>query len=97
MLYVGNAFSLQMLSGDGCFQVETIPKTQFDDMKMDAHSIMGHPDMAKVHGLPFNRESIKLNKGDKLLVAQITSGRLPEGATVMPEDVTIEYKLVTIL
>lgn len=94
-LYVSNAFSLQMID-EGTITIENISKQTFDVMKEFAYSIMGHPDMAQVHNLPFNRESITLEVGDQLLVAQITSGRLPEGATVMPDDVTIGYKLVTI-
>lgn len=94
-LYVSNAFSLQMI-GDGVVEVDTLSRETFDLMKEFAYSVMGHPDMAEIHGVPFNRESIKLETGDQLLVAQITGGRLPEGATVIPEDVVIEYKLVTI-
>ena len=94
--YVSNAFSLQMID-DGIITIKTISMDQFNTMKLDAYSVMGHPDMAKLYELPFNRESIKLRQGDELLVAQITSGRLPVGITVMPDDVMIEFKLVTVI
>lgn len=94
-LYVSNAFSLQMV-GEGIFHVDNITKSTFNLRKDFAYSIMGHEDMANLHNVPFNRESIKLKTGDQLLVAQITSGRLPEGTSVLPEDVKISYKLVTI-
>lgn len=95
-LYVSNAFSFQMIDGSYVMKVEVIKKEIFDAMKEYAYSVMGHEDMANVHNLPYNRESIKLHKADQLLVAQIVGGRLPEGATVMPDDVEIEYKLATI-
>ena len=96
MKYVGNAFSLQMIT-DGDFRVTTISKKEFDREKKDAHSIMGHPDMAYIHGCSYNRESIKMELGDILYVAQITSGRLPEGCKYLPPDVKIGYKKVELL
>ena len=96
MKFVGNAFSLQMVD-DGDFRVTTISKKTFDKVKDDCKSIMGHPDMAYVHGCTYNRETIKMVKGDILYVAQIISGRLPEGIKYLPEGVKIGYKKVEIL
>ncbi len=96
MEYVGNAFSLQMVT-DGDIRISTISKKTFDKVKGDCHSIMGHPDMAYVHGCSYNRESIKMFKGDILYVAQISSGRLPEGTKYLPPNVSIEYKKVEVL
>lgn len=96
MKYVGNAFSLQMVD-DGYFKVTTITKKEFDKEKKDAKSIMGHPDMAYVHGCSYNRETIKMSVGDVLIVAQVISGRLPEGIKYLPPDVKIGYKKVEIV
>ena len=90
MKYVSNAFSLQMVT-EGKIIIREITKEQFNNLKKDAYSIMGHEDMAKLHDVPFNRETITLKDGDVLLVAQITGGRLPEGATVVPDGVEIKY------
>lgn len=89
-VYVSNAFSLQMVT-EGKISIREITKSQFNKMKGDAYSIMGHEDMANLHDLPFNRESIQLKDGDIVLIAQITGGRLPEGATKLPEGVNIKY------
>ena len=41
--------------------------------------------------VPVNRKSIKLGSGDILLVGQYVGPRLPEGATELPENATIEW------
>lgn len=96
MNYVGNAFSLQMVN-DGDIRISTISKKTFDKVKGDCKSVMGHPDMAYIHGCTYNRESIKMFPGDIIYVAQVSSGRLPEGVKYLPENVKIEYKKVEVL
>lgn len=60
-------------------------------------SCVGHPDMAKLISadlkmdIPFNRETVCLEDGDVLFVAQYTGPRLPEGATSLPEGAKIRY------
>jgi hypothetical protein len=41
-----------------------------------------------------NRESITLTDGDILLVGQYVGPRLPEGATTLPENSRIDWKIV---
>lgn len=94
--YVSNAFSLQMLNGDCNLQVKEISQSDFDSIKDDAVSIVGHKDTANVLGVEFNRESIALNKGDVLYVAQLQGGRLPEGATTLPDGVKFKFLKVAI-
>jgi hypothetical protein len=59
-------------------------------------SIIGHQDLANILGVPMNRESIKLDSGDTLIVAQVMGGRLPEGSTTLPEGVKIQFLKVTV-
>ena len=65
-------------------------------------SVIGHQDTANVVsailGIPvdMNRMSVKLESGDILYVAQVTGGRLPEGATTIPEGMEIKFLKVTI-
>lgn len=92
MRYLGNAFSLQMLSNFDCSirvqEVETLPDGLL--------SVVGHQDTANVLGVPFNRQSIKLAEGDVLYVAQLVGGRLPEGATTLPEGFTFKFLKVEV-
>ena len=98
--YLGNAFSLQMLSKfPSTLTVEEVSK---EDIPSDVYSVIGHPDTANVltnelgFEVKFNREAIKLAPGDILYVAQLMGGRLPEGATTLPEGFTFKYFKVTI-
>lgn len=108
-LYLGNAFSLQMLdlSKVNNIAVEPISKHEvkrlINKYKNNFKSIVGHQDTANVLTdmlgieVSYNRESVKLNMQDMLIVAQVTGGRLPEGATTLPEGVNIVFSLVYLL
>lgn len=104
--YLGNAFSLQMLSlgGESLVSIKTLTKEEFKkELSGGFISAIGHVDTAKVLtdelGLDIeqNRISISLEKGDVLLVAQLVGGRLPEGATTLPEGFTFKYLKVELL
>ena len=98
--YLGNAFSLQMLP--------TLPATvrveevEAGDIPADVTSVVGHPDTAAVLSgmlgfeVPYNRVSIQLQPGDILYVAQVVGGRLPEGATTLPENFSMKFLRVTV-
>lgn len=43
-----------------------------------------------------NRSSQRLTYGDVVYVAQFVGGRLPEGATTLPEGVSLQFFRVTI-
>lgn len=60
-------------------------------------SAVGHPDTAAVLGVQPNRINVSLNKGDVAYVAQLVGGRLPEGATTLPEGFKFKYFKVTVL
>ena len=97
--YLGNAFSLQMVGEDVIVTVRTIAP---DEVPMDAISVIGHPDTAAVvsgalgRKVPYNRASIQLEPGDVLYVAQLQGGRLPEGATTLPEGFSIGWREVVV-
>lgn len=94
---VCNAFSLQMVRPEDWARI----KIESIDM-LDAHvienaeSAVGHADTAAVLGVKMNRTSIMLEDGDTLLVAQLMGGRLPEGATVLPDGFRIQWAKVTL-
>jgi len=60
-------------------------------------SAIGHADTAKIVSgllgieLPANRISIKMTGMEKVIVAQYSGCRLPEGATILPEGAKIEF------
>lgn len=96
MNYLGNAFSLQMLemvSGAMLRVYEVAP----EKIPTDAVSCIGHADTAAVvsailgREVPMNRNSITLGRENVLYVAQVIGGRLPEGATTVPEGVCIKF------
>lgn len=104
MKYIGNAFSINMIPEDGVLSVKTITKNQFIRAGTHAKSIMGHPEIAKIFGLPLNRESITLKKGDMLYVVmpenrQKINQVVPSGATYnfVPESEGYTYKVVQVL
>ena len=94
MVYIGNAFSLNMVSRSLLQAVRFQPIGEPDtwpDLWVFAHSIVGHPDTARLLGVECNRQSVLLNREDELLVAQYIGPRLPEGATELPEGARIEW------
>lgn len=62
------------------------------------HCCIGHADTAAIvgrlvgrPGLKANRESVTLEPGDVVYIAQLMGGRLPEGATTLPEGFEIVW------
>lgn len=95
MKYIGNAFSLQMISTfPTSINIEECSKEEA--LSSDNLSVVGHPDTARVLGVKFNRISMQLKKGDVLYVAQVVGGRLPEGCTTLPEGFKLKFLKVTI-
>lgn len=96
-VYIANAFSLQMLdlSKNWKIFVEQVEKKEWDNAIKKGKSIVGHKDTASVFGVEFNRESVQISSGDIVYVGQIIGGRLPEGATSLPESLQVKYVKVT--
>lgn len=107
MKYICNAFSLQMLQGVGLANL-TIRRILSPRIilvmglrKGVVKACIGHADTAAVIGsylgveIPVNRESITLESGDVLYVAQLQGGRLPEGTKTLPEGFKFVWYAVT--
>lgn len=93
MEYIGNAFSLNMVTPSGVATWEPCARR---DVPKDAKSVIGHADLAAVLKLPANRETVTLVPGDVLYVAQYKGDRLAEGATLLPPGATVEWLKVTV-
>ena len=99
-VYVGNAFSLQMIEDRCVLEVGTVQGdfiSKYLKVK-DFISIFGHEDIARIAELSvdmigqfsINRVSVLLRPGDELIVAQV-------GATVVPNDSKFSWKRVSVL
>lgn len=104
MIFVSNAFSLQMLPDGLQIRVTSLRKEEVARQLQDGGwaSIVGHADTAAVIGeqlgknVPHNRANVSLQDGDVLYVAQLTGGRLPEGATTLPEGFRLSWRRVDV-
>ena len=100
MLYLLNAFSLNMLSADADLSVRQISLDDARKLSSGAVSAVGHADTAAVFAdvlgtpVPCNRVSVTLEDGDVALVGQYSGPRLPEGATSLPEGAAIKWMVV---
>ena len=99
--YLVNAFSIQMLSGPATtVRFEEIDAT---DIPSDVTSAIGHADTAAVLSdllgfpVPMNRMNVTLDENTELYVAQLVGGRLPEGATTLPEGFRFKFYRVTLV
>jgi hypothetical protein len=92
MTHVTNAFSLQMLAETPA----TIDIEEVAELPEGLESAIGHADTARVLGLPHNRVNVVLYPGDILYVAQLQGGRLPEGATTLPEGFSFKFLRVNV-
>ncbi len=105
MIYVSNAFSLNMLAVKNCqLSVKGVNPRQVAQL-LDGEvwvSVVGHEPTAKLLSantgvdIRFNRVTAKLEKGDTLFVGQYIGPRLEEGATTLPEGATIEWCVVNL-
>ena len=103
MVYLSNAFSLQMLDTSKTTTVSIKP-IDIDAVKNAGFiSAIGHEDTAMVltdmlgKNVQCNRVSISLKPTDTLIVAQVIGGRLPAGATTLPDGFKLQFLKVTIL
>lgn len=100
MTFLGNAFSLQMVDFPSTISAMEVNPAE---IPADAVSCIGHHDTAAVvsniigRDIPANRMNVHLSEGDVIYVAQLTGGRLPEGATTLPENFSIKFIRVSIV
>jgi hypothetical protein len=87
--YIGNAFSLGMVPRHLLAFVRLSACARPDTAGLT--SCVGHADTAAVLGVPMARISVTLQPGDVLYVAQLRGGRLPEGATTLPEGFGFDW------
>ncbi len=98
--YLVNAFSIQMLSEPATVRFDEIDAT---DVPSDVTSAIGHADTAAVLSevlgfpVPMNRASVILDENTELYVAQLVGGRLPEGATTLPQGYSFKFYKVTVV
>lgn len=108
MLYLANAFSINMLDwSDG-----NPKKVLFDPMTEEEvkeilqeykfESYVGHEDTARILSnlleveIPFNRGNLTITPDDWLIVAQYIGPRLEAGATTLPEGAEIKFYMVRV-
>lgn len=95
MIYVSNAFSLNMLNESQDLQFKRLE--QPPTLPEGYSSAVGHADTAAVFSSVLNRHieanrcTVTLSKGDTLIVGQYSGPRLEEGATTLPEGSTIVW------
>jgi len=92
-LYVGNAFSVSMLSGDTIVEFKRISLEKARELVRNREfiSFVGHPStaevMTKLLGVEVsaNRVPVELDLGDEVLVMSLNQ-RLPEGKVLNREE-----------
>ena len=107
-IVIANAFSINMLSLEvGVTDLQVCPASP-DVIRQEVEeaggfsSIVGHADTAAVFSsllgldVAHNRAAFKFDESSVLFVGELSGGRLPEGATTMPEGVKISWVMVTI-
>ena len=102
---VFNAFSIQMISSmeEASVSFKKISIGQAKSLLADGvESYIGHAETAQVVSamlgleVPAQRRFGTLAPGETAIVAQVIGGRLPEGATTLPEGFSIQFFQVTV-
>lgn len=109
-IYLGNAFSLQMVSAildSGAVITPEISEVDSEIVSKVLHnnefiSCVGHIDTAKVMGnilgveVRPQRINVSLDAGDVLYVCQVVGGRLLEGVTELPKGISLKWYSVEV-
>jgi hypothetical protein len=90
MKYLSNGFSLGMLKEHAKIDIQEFPSKPEGEL-VGAVSIVGHQTTADLLGVEFNRQTVKLDVGDELYVAQYDGARLPEGARELPDGAKFRW------
>jgi len=101
--FIGNAFSLAMLESDSILKVsEADISTVTKLLQQGFQSCIGHQATSQILtdllniNVPTNRVSIKLKKGDTLVVFQLLT-RLEEGKVLTKEEIqALPYKFFVV-
>lgn len=100
--YICNAFALSMVPDGATVRTRPVNLPGIAHKIGNPVSVVGHADTARVFeqllGIPVahNRMTISIGPTDNLYVGQLVGGRLPEGATELPDGFQIKWVLVTI-
>ncbi len=100
--YISNAFALSMVPDGATIRTQTVDLPSIAHKLGNPISVVGHKDTARVFSnllgieVAYNRVSISITPKDTLYVGQLTGGRLPEGATTIPEGFQIKWICVHI-
>ena len=100
--YISNSFALSMIPDGAIIRTKVVNLPLIARKLSNPRSVVGHADTARVFssllGIPIahNRETISLTPTDRLYVGQLIGGRLPEGATTLPEGFQIKWICVSI-
>jgi hypothetical protein len=100
--FISNAFALSMIPDSATIRTRVVNLPAIAHKLANPVSIVGHADTAALFesmlGIPIahNRATVTLTTKDQLYVGQMTGGRLPEGATTLPEGYEIKWICVTI-
>ncbi|SLM62789.1 MULTISPECIES: STIV orfB116 family protein [Dickeya] len=107
MDYINNVFTLGMLKNPAdayCVRFVHLSKKDaaYWAQNGEWHSVVGHEDTAAIASkelgvtIPFNRQTLLIEKGDEVLVTQYIGPRLPEGSTQLPDGAKFEYFLAIV-
>lgn len=99
-----NSFSFNMLEPGFIGAIRTWPASREGALEAyrNGGSAIGHADTARIissllgEEIPTSRITVQLVKYQTVVVAQYIGPRLPEGATELPEEATIEFRWVEI-
>lgn len=103
MIYIANSLSSSMLPDDSYLITTTGVDYICSLVKMNGgvfDSAVGHSDTAAVFSellgfhVPHKRQSISLKNGDIVIIGELSGPRLPEGATQLPPNTSIKWRLV---
>lgn len=95
--YLLNSWAWNMVRPSSVLTVKhDLSEEEFNLRKEGSISCIGHKAIARLLGVPCNREHIKLNVGDVALIVT-TSNKLPYDALSLPEGTELRYECVKIL
>lgn len=104
MIYLANAFSGQMVPDFCVISKKQVTRERVRQLIMwEWESCIKDKDMMTVLSKVLdaygqrNRESISMTEDDILIVAELQGGRLPEGATTLPEDCQLVFHTYHVL
>jgi len=97
MTYIGNGFSVNMLSKDATIRIENITKQEFIQAGETAESCIGHEDIANLFGLKYNRCNIRLYRGDILYLVTPAKRSKTDGYKFIPEMEGYVYKRIQVI